>query len=152
MAVTKSTSKLPLDRRKLTGQLMTIGVLILLFVVLNLTIFFVFTRRCLPTTGEGMQAKSVELDAYLPFDDDSAVVDIARKNLGKRVLIATHAAAIRALWGKLSGLSPDEASLAFDFPTNASITRVDFDGERLVPVCYSDDSHLGSSADKLRNP
>ena len=76
MAVIKNTSKISLDRRKLTGQLMTIGVLILLFVVLNLTVFFVFTRRCLPTTGEGMQAKSVELDAYLPFDDDSAVVDI----------------------------------------------------------------------------
>ena len=76
MAVIKNTSKISLDSRKLTGQLMTIGVLILLFVVLNLTVFFVFTRRCLPTTGEGMQAKSVELDAYLPFDDHSAVVDI----------------------------------------------------------------------------
>ena len=100
-------------------------------------------------SGAGESGESVP---HLAERIYSAVVDIARKNLGKRVLIATHAAAIRALWGKLSGLSPDEASLAFDFPTNASITRVDFDGERLVPICYSDDSHLGSSADKLRNP
>ena len=54
MAVTKNTSKISLDRRKLTGQFMTIGVLILLFVVLNLTVFFVFTRRCLPTPWSWM--------------------------------------------------------------------------------------------------
>ncbi len=65
-----------IDRRKLASQLLTLGALLLLFVILNLTIFFVFTRRCIPNTSEGMQAKSVELNAYLPFDEDSKIVDM----------------------------------------------------------------------------
>ncbi len=72
----KITSKKPVDRRRLTGQLLSLGALLLLFVVLNLTIFFVFTRRCIPNTSRGMQAKSVELNAYLPFDEDSRIVDV----------------------------------------------------------------------------
>lgn len=62
--------------KRLQGQLLSLGMLLLLFIVLNLTIFFVFTRRCIPTTSEGMQAKSVELGAYLPFDEDSLIVDM----------------------------------------------------------------------------
>ncbi len=69
----KTTS---IDRQKLARQLLSLGVLLLLFVVLNVTIFFVFTRRCIPNTSEGMQAKSVELNAYLPFAENSKIVDI----------------------------------------------------------------------------
>ncbi len=72
----EKTAKTPVDRQKLTHQLLTLGALLLLFVTLNLTIFFVFTYRCIPHTSESMQAKSVDLDAYLPFDEDSKIVDI----------------------------------------------------------------------------
>lgn len=72
----KTTPKTPVDRRKLAGQLFSLGVLALLFVALNLTVFFGFTRRCLPSTSEGMQAKSVELDAYLPFTEDSKITKL----------------------------------------------------------------------------
>ena len=71
-----------------------------------------------------------------------AVEKIARENPNKRVLIATHAAGIRALFGKLYGYEPHVASREIDFPTNASISRVIFDGERLIPVSYSEDSFL----------
>ncbi len=71
-----AASKHPVDRQKLTHQLLSLGSLLLLFAVLNLTIFFVFTRRCIPNTSEGMQAKSVELNAYLPFDENSKIVDV----------------------------------------------------------------------------
>ena len=121
MAVTKNTSKISLDRRKLTGQLMTIGVLILLFVVLNLTIFFVFTRRCLPTTGEGMQAKSVELDAYLPFDDDSKVVDVdGSLKLTDNLPVIDGAAALYPVFsGFVNAVYPADS--------------VHFDGENFTP-------------------
>jgi len=39
-------------------------------------IFFGFTRRCIPSTSEGMQAKSVELDAYLPFEKKSKITKL----------------------------------------------------------------------------
>ncbi len=72
----EATVKTPVDRRKLASQLLSLGTLVLLFVVLNVTVFFAFTRRCLPSTSEGMQAKSVELSAYLPFDEDSKIAKI----------------------------------------------------------------------------
>ena len=76
----------------------------------------------------------------------SAVLEIARKNPGRRVLIATHAAAIRAFFGKIYGYSEARASRELDFPSNASISRVLFDGERLIPVSYSEDGYLSGIA------
>ena len=70
------TAKQTIDRQKLVHQLLSLGALVLLFVLLNLTVYFVFTRRCIPNTSEGMQAKSIELDAYLPFDENSKITDI----------------------------------------------------------------------------
>ena len=73
----------------------------------------------------------------------SAVLGVAKAHPGERILIASHGAAIRSFWGKLSGYVGDGASSVFDFPTNASISRVGFDGERLIPIVYSDDAALG---------
>ena len=70
------TEKVPVDRRRLAGQLLSLGALLLVFAVLILTIFFGFTRRCIPSTSEGMQAKSVELDAYLPFEEKSKITKL----------------------------------------------------------------------------
>ena len=72
----------------------------------------------------------------------NAVLKIARENLGKTVLIATHAAAIRAMWGKIAGIAPERMGSDSTFPTNASVSRILFDGERLLPIEYSNDEHL----------
>ena len=42
------------DRRKLASRLLSLGTLLLLFILLNLVIFFVFTKRCIPNTSEGV--------------------------------------------------------------------------------------------------
>lgn len=72
----------------------------------------------------------------------SELVRIAKENVGKTVLIASHAAAIRALWGRVAGIKPENMGTDSTFPTNASVTRISFDGERLLPVEYSYDAHL----------
>lgn len=69
--------------------------------------------------------------------------EIGRKYMGKTVLVASHAAAIRALWGEIAGFAPNEWADAHPFPTNASYSIAEFDGESLKPVSYSNDSHLG---------
>ncbi len=68
---------------------------------------------------------------------------VAEKHLGENILVTSHAAAIRALWGKISGHTPSEWADAYPFPTNASYSIVEFDGEKLIPISYSNDSHLG---------
>ena len=72
------------------------------------------------------------------------VLRIAQANLGRRILIATHAGVIRAFWGILHGLTPVEMNTAHPYPTNASCSYVTYDGERLIPEKYSVNSHLES--------
>lgn len=73
----------------------------------------------------------------------SGLEKIAAFHLGKTILVTSHAAAIRALWGKISGYAPSEWAEAFPFPTNASYSVLEYDGVALKPVSYSNDSHLG---------
>lgn len=68
---------------------------------------------------------------------------IASKHNGKKILVTSHAAAIRALWGKICGLEPSLWAEAYPFPTNASYSIIEYDGTTLKPISYSNDSHLG---------
>ena len=68
---------------------------------------------------------------------------IASNHMGETILLTSHAAAIRALWGKISGFAPSEWADAFPFPTNASYSVLEFDGTSLKPISYSNDLHLG---------
>lgn len=70
------------------------------------------------------------------------LIKIAGENEGKVVLVATHAALIRAFWCKISNIEPAKMGAAFPFPTNASFTTVDFDGERFIPIEFSRDGHI----------
>ncbi|MBE6534475.1 MAG: histidine phosphatase family protein [Ruminococcaceae bacterium] len=73
---------------------------------------------------------------------ERAMLEIARHNEGKTVLIACHAAAIRSFFGRISGIAPEELAGKIPFPTNASVSTVYFDGERLIPGEYSHDAHI----------
>ena len=71
------------------------------------------------------------------------LLSIAKSHDGK-ILVTTHAALIRALWGYINGLEPGEWGEAYFFPTNASASYVGFDGEKLIPLKYSFDDYLTS--------
>ena len=73
-----------------------------------------------------------------------SILSIARLNEGKTVLIATHAAAIRAFWSVISGIPAEEMSARLPFPSNASYSILEFDGEsgEFYPRDYSVDGHL----------
>jgi broad specificity phosphatase PhoE len=68
---------------------------------------------------------------------------IASEHFGEIILVASHAAAIRALWGKICGLDPSLWADSYPFPTNASYSILEYDGETLKPISYSNDEHLG---------
>ena len=70
------------------------------------------------------------------------VLKIANENKGKRILIAAHAAVIRGFWGKITKTPPENLAGAFDYPANASVSLVYFDGEKLIPGEYSHDEQL----------
>lgn len=71
------------------------------------------------------------------------IKNIACEHAGENVLVTSHAAAIRALWGKISGLEAHEWADAYPFPTNASYSIIEYKNGELKPISYSNDSHLG---------
>ena len=67
---------------------------------------------------------------------------VARENPGKNILIGCHAAAIRMFFAKILGYGKDEVSTKLPFPTNASFSVCEYDGERFVPLEFSKDEHI----------
>lgn len=80
---------------------------------------------------------------------ERALKNIAAAHAGGAVAVTSHAALIRALWGKISGVSPEKYAEFVPFPTNASFSIIRFDGERLIPISYSNDKHMGDIATGL---
>ena len=67
---------------------------------------------------------------------------IAEDNVGKTILIAAHAAVIRAFWAKISGILPENIAKELPFATNASYSICFYDENELIPDKYSLDEHL----------
>ena len=59
---------------KLVKQILAIVGVVTFFVVTNVFIYFVFTNRCVNDFSSQMQAKSVEVDQYLPFAKETGIV------------------------------------------------------------------------------
>ena len=74
----------------------------------------------------------------------NAVQRIAGQHAGKTVLIVSHGAVIRSFWAAIRGLTDEEANKVQDYPSNASYSVAEFDGERFTPIQFSQDSHLTS--------
>ena len=60
--------------KKLLKQIFAIVGVVSTFVVANVFIYFVFTNRCINDFSSQMQAKSVEVDEYLPFAKETKIV------------------------------------------------------------------------------
>ena len=78
-----------------------------------------------------------------------AVKNAAESYLGTNILVVSHAAAIRALWGEISGLAPAEWA-SNPFPSNASYSVVEYKNGTLYPISYSNDSHLGDKTTNIK--
>ena len=70
------------------------------------------------------------------------ILRICHENEGKTILIAAHAAVIRSFWAIISGISWQNLAKTYQFSTNASYSIAYFDGEKISPDSYSNDSHL----------
>jgi len=63
-----------MDKKVLTKQIFAILGVVTFFVITNVFIYVVFTNRCINDFSSQMQAKSVEVDQYLPFDSKTNIV------------------------------------------------------------------------------
>ncbi len=79
-------------------------------------------------------------DAGIRFYNE--ILAISRQNQGKTILIAAHAAVIRAFWAIISGVAWENVADTIPFATNASYSVLTFNGKKFIPLEYSNDEHL----------
>ena len=80
------------------------------------------------------------MDAGKRFYDE--VYRISKENQGKTILIAAHAAVIRAFWSIIAGIAPENIADELPFPTNASYSICYLENDKITPFKYSIDEHL----------
>ena len=100
---------------KLQKQLIALSTLVLVFVLINFAIYNIFTYRCINIRSEVMQAKSIELGEYLPFEENSKVVKhTASLSLEGELPVFDGAAALYPVFsGFVHALYPED-SVKFD--------------------------------------
>ena len=106
---------------RLFQQLSTLFLLIMCFVGFDISVYNLFTKRYINKTSEQMQAKSIERDKYLPFDDDSEVAETDTDfKLTENLPVVDGAAALYPVFsGFVNAVYPKESVI--------------FDGENFTP-------------------
>lgn len=67
---------------------------------------------------------------------------IAKANEGRRILVAAHAGVIRSFWGIVMGIPRAQLGAKIPFPTNASLSRVEYKDGKFTPISYSENDYI----------
>lgn len=107
--------------KKLTKQIAVLAGIALLFAAVDTAVYCCVTRRFINSTSPEMQAKSIEVSHWLPFDPDSGIVraDAPEKLTGDLPVIDGAAALLPVYSAFVHALYPPES--------------VQFDGESYTP-------------------
>lgn len=104
-----------MDKKLLKRQLAVITAIVLGFALFDFAIYTVFTRRCIDRASEGMQAKSVELDKYLPFAENTLAATVETDfALSGDLPVLDGAAALYPVFAGIAGSVYPEESIDFD--------------------------------------
>ncbi|MBE5939692.1 MAG: phosphate ABC transporter substrate-binding protein, PhoT family [Lachnospiraceae bacterium] len=102
---------------KLVRQITVIIVVALSFILFDMGVYNVITKRCINNTSKEMQAKSIELDKYLPFDEDSLIAALdgeASLKLTENLPVVDGAAAIYPVYSAFVNAVYPKESVSFD--------------------------------------
>ena len=135
--------------KKLHKQILALVSVVLVFARLNLSIYNVFTYRVIHRYGEEMQAKSITLSEYLPFDEDSKIVKLDSDfKLTENLPVIDGAAALYPIFSAFVNAVYPEDSVSFngtDFTEDSALqyhnTRGAYkgivDGDIDIAICVS---------------
>lgn len=98
---------------KTAKQILCLLLIIAVFLIFNLCIYQVFTKRCIDKTSDEMRAKSVEVSQYLPFIEESSVVKLDTDlELSGDLPVLDGAAALYPLYaGFVNAVYPEKSCL-----------------------------------------
>lgn len=104
-----------MNKKKLILQLLLIVLVVVTFISTDLFIYNNFTRIYSNHYSQGMQEKSIEIDAYLPFDENSLIV---KKNsdtkITENIPVLDGATALYPIYSAFANAIYPESSLKFD--------------------------------------
>ena len=63
-----------MEKKKLIKQLLIIFVIVLGFILFNYSFYNLITKKYINNYGKGMQEKSIDIESYLPFKENSLIV------------------------------------------------------------------------------
>ena len=103
----------------------------LFFVLLDLAIWLLFTRRCVSTFGNAYAAKAIEPADYLPFAEDSGVVKIeAEDKLTGELPVLDGAAALLPVYASVFHALYPESACAFENGSYTPESRMQYRNTR----------------------
>lgn len=101
--------------KKIHKQLLSLGLVATLFVGFDIGVYQLFTKRCMTDESQIMQAKSVDLDKYLPFEEVSEIVKVKSAfQLSEDLPIIDSAAALYPISSAFVNAVYPEDSCKFD--------------------------------------
>ena len=100
---------------KLKNQIFVILGLILAFVLFDLSIFNVVTKRYIDPRGDEMKSRSIEVSEYLPFSEDSGIVHVdSSVKLSGDLPVIDGAAALYPMFSAFVDATYPKESVSFD--------------------------------------
>lgn len=104
-----------MNKKKLLSQIAVLLLIAAFFVVFELAVYTIFTKRCISDLSESMQAKSVELGEYLPFEEHSKIVKLdAALTLEGELPVIDGAAALYPVFSAFVHAVYPEDAVSFD--------------------------------------
>lgn len=85
------------------------------------------------------EGESIKDGGYRFYNE---VMKICEQNPGKTILIASHAAVIRAFWAIISNISWENIVNELPFASNASYSVCYYENGHITPESYSNEEHL----------
>lgn len=150
-----------IDRKKLIQQIAILLAIVACFALFNLSIYHVFTKRCFNNTSPEMQAKSIELSEYLPFEEDSKIVKLKSDlNLTGDLPVIDGAAALYPVFSAFVHANYPESSVQFDGESFSADSALQYtntrgayqrivDGDIDIAICVApSDEQLEYAKDK----
>ena len=119
-----------MNKKLLIKQVLAIFGVVTFFVITNVFIFYVFTNRCINDFSNQMQAKSVEVDEYLPFAKETKIVKKEAAKLEGDLPVIDGAAALVPIFNSFVYSIYPESSVKYENGDFTSDSKLQYHNTR----------------------
>ena len=116
-----------MEKNKLIKQILIIIAIILGFILYDISFYNIFTKNFINNYGKSMQEKSIDIESYLPFKEDSLIVhEKSDVKISDNIPIIDGATALYPIFSSIVEALYPEESVKFngnDFLSDSKIQK-----------------------------